>query len=283
MDMEGVIVRNRYYRDEGSDYVCGRLAEELKLFGIKTNTCSVFDLLANDVFPEFAVFFDKDYTSARLLEKKGVRVFNPADSIRICDDKYATQAELYGVADFPKTVCSPLKYKASTEKDKSFFDRIGKDIGFPLIAKFCVGSLGAQVFLIGDRRELEKFHSEHEAEGRIIYQEYVAKSHGKDIRIYTVGGKAIACVARESSCSFKSNAQNGAVTSGFVPTVEHTAVAERISKHLKLDYAAVDFFRTDDPLVIEVNSNAYFKEAERACGVDIAAYYARHIVKEIGC
>ena len=98
-----------------------------------------------------------------------------------------------------------------------------------------------------------------------------------------MGGKAIACVARESSCSFKSNTQTGAVTSGFVPTVEHTAVAERISKHLKLDYAAVDFFRTDDPLVIEVNSNAYFKEAERACGVDIAAYYARHIVKEIGC
>lgn len=283
MDMEGVVVRNRYYRDEGSDYVCKRLAEELSALGVKTSESNVADVLAKDVLPSFVVFFDKDYAGARLLEKRGVRVFNPADSIRICDDKFLTQVELYGIADFPKTICSPLRYAATEKKDGLFLDGVCKALGFPLVAKFCVGSLGAQVFLIKDRLGLERFHSENEARGRIIYQEYVESSRGKDIRIYTVGGKAVACVARESSTSFKSNAEVGAVTNKFVPSPEHIATAERVSRHLKLDYAAIDFFRTMSPIVVEVNSNAYFKDAERVCGVDIAACYARHIAKEIGC
>ncbi len=283
MDMEGVIVRNRYYRDEGSDYVCERLSQEFALLGIDAFESNAFDLLERDEMPNFVVFFDKDCACARLLEKRGVRVFNPADSIRICDDKYATQVELFGVAEFPKTICAPLRYAVSKEKDDAFIEAVGSNLGFPLVAKFCVGSLGAQVFLIKDKRELKLFHSDANYVGRVIYQEYIKDSYGKDVRIYTVGGKAVACVGRENSASFKSNAETGAATYRFEPSAEHIAIAERISSSLRLDYAAVDFFRTERPLAVEVNSNAYFKEAERVCGVNVAACYARHIAKEIGC
>ena len=190
MDMKGVIVRNRYYRDLGSDYVADRLFSELKAMGVKIEISDAFTLLSGKALPEFAVFLDKDCVSGRLLEKRGVRLFNSADAVRICDDKFLTAVELDGIAAFPETLCSPLKYPVSEPQDEPFIRCVAERLGFPVIAKFCVGSLGAQVFLLNDLAELEKFHVENVSSGRIIYQKYVRESKGSDIRVYVVGGNA---------------------------------------------------------------------------------------------
>lgn len=283
MDMEGVIVRNRYYRDSGSDYVVARLVQELTALGLKIETTDAFSLLSRSSFPKFAVFLDKDYTYARLLEQKGVRLYNRADAIRICDDKCLTAVELDGVANFPDTICAPLNYPVSDPHDELFLKAVSEKLGFPLIAKFCIGSLGAQVFLINSGDELSAFHMKNVKRGRIIYQRYVDESRGRDIRIYTVDGKAIASVSRENNSSFKSNAERGGRTEAIEPSKAHIEIAEKVSKKLGLDYAAVDFFKMKEPLIAEVNSNAYFKDAEAASGVNIAACYAKHIAKESGC
>ena len=36
--------------------------------------------------PNFALFWDKDYTLAKRLEQAGVAVFNSAEAVRICDE-----------------------------------------------------------------------------------------------------------------------------------------------------------------------------------------------------
>ena len=40
--------------------------------------------------PDFVIFWDKDYKLARLLEKTGLKVFNNARAIEVCDDKALT-------------------------------------------------------------------------------------------------------------------------------------------------------------------------------------------------
>ena len=62
---------------------------------IKTNTqllpklvMGEEELLTGCRRPQFVIFWDKDVRLARLLEKLGLRLFNCAQSIEICDDKF---------------------------------------------------------------------------------------------------------------------------------------------------------------------------------------------------
>ena len=68
----------------------------------------------------------------------------------------------------------------------------------------------------------------------------------------------------------------GADVTAAHPPAALIRLAERIAARLGLDYCAADFIGTDKPVLVEVNSNAYFTGAE-ACGLDIAGRYAAHI------
>ena len=59
--------------------------------------------------------------------------------------------------------------------------------------------------------------------------------------------------------------------------------AERVAEILGLDYCACDLLIGSDgePILTEVNSNAFFAEGERVTGVDVAGAYAEYIVRNI--
>ena len=59
--------------------------------------------------------------------------------------------------------------------------------------------------------------------------------------------------------------------------------AELAASVLGLDYCGVDLLygESGEPIVCEVNSNAFFEGLEGATGVNVAKLYAEHIVKEI--
>ena len=50
---------------------------------------------------------------------------------------------------------------------------------------------------------------------------------------------------------------------------EFVSEAEKAAKLLNLNYCGVDLF-CDEPVVIEVNSNALFNEFERKTGINVA-------------
>ncbi len=275
-------MKNRYYSDGGSDYVISRLSEEFAFSGISVEVSDVFSLLESSRLPDFAVMWDKDVSGARMLERRGVRLFNRADSVRICDDKYLTYAETYGICDYPETFCAPLEYSLSPQFDEEFSDRVSA-LGFPLVAKPAVGSLGSGVTVINDFDALKKFCLENSGKRRIMYQSFVKSSEGRDTRLYVIGGKTVAAVKRVNEHSFKSNAEAGASTYLYDAPSDMVRIAERLCMHLKLDYASVDFFDCEKPLLNEINSNAYFHGAETACGVNIARRYVGYIAEVMKC
>ena len=74
-----------------------------------------------DIFPnalcaeypasDFVVFLDKDVRLAAEFEKKGVRGFNSAETIRICEDKTLTYLAVRGEGVVvPHTIDAPLCY-----------------------------------------------------------------------------------------------------------------------------------------------------------------------------
>lgn len=282
--MKGVIVRNRYYTDDGMEYVFRRLGEEFFRLDIDVRVKDAYSVIENGIGSaaiDFAVFWDKDFVQARYLERQGIRVFNSSDTVRICDDKYCTYVETYDVVAHPKTIVSPLLYEANAEEvDERFLREVAR-IGFPLVAKACAGSRGKQVFLLKNETELRRYYLSNKRV-KHIYEAYVADSVGRDVRVYTVGGKFCAAVTRES-VGFKTNAAAGAKTFPYAAPQEYIVAAERVAKRLNADYAAVDFFYGLPALLTEVNSNAYFQEAERASGINIAGEYARYISEAMSC
>lgn len=60
---------------------------------------------------DYALFWDKDVRLARALEAMGVRLYNTAAAVAVCDDKAATHLELArrGVP-MPRTLVAPMTY-----------------------------------------------------------------------------------------------------------------------------------------------------------------------------
>jgi ribosomal protein S6--L-glutamate ligase len=116
-----------------------------------------------------------------------------------------------------------------------------------------------------------------------FYQQYVADTHGRDIRVIVVGGKALGCMERVAQeGEFRSNIELGGVGKKVDPSKEYLAAAEKAAKSLGLDYCGVDLLETKEgPVLCEVNSNAFFEGFEKVTGQDVATAYARHIVAKM--
>ena len=115
-----------------------------------------------------------------------------------------------------------------------------------------------------------------------LYQQFIGKG-GEDYRVIVIGGKAVAAMKRKNDCDFRSNIEQGGVGINAEITSGLRFVAERAANALGLDYAGVDILSDGEELYLcEVNSNAFFSGIERATGINVAALYAEHIVKNIG-
>ena len=64
---------------------------------------------------------------------------------------------------------------------------------------------------------------------------------------------------------------------------EFLSVAQKCAQVLGLDYAGVDLLvgPNGEPLVCEVNSNAYFKGMQSCFDVDVADVYLQYILKKL--
>lgn len=276
MGKKVAFIQNKYYTDDGMEYVFARLRDELARKGI---TLEKAELYACYPFssPDFthAVFWDKDLPLARRLESVGVRLINCADAVEICDDKQKTFERLDGKLDLPETVIAPLTYDVS-QGDERFPELVERRIGYPTVVKELSGSQGRQVYLAEDRAELKELyrtliHKPH------LYQKFVGKERGTDVRVYIVGGKAVGAVKRTNTTDFRSNAATGGVITPTELTAPLKAYAELAAKELKLEYGSTDFIPCGDGYAfIEANSSAYMRGAESA-GIPLAGLYADYI------
>jgi len=282
--MKGIIIKNRYYSDAGQKYVLDRLTEEFSTRGVEivlqNSGLLSYDENGDYVLPyesaDFVLFFDKDIALSRALEKK-YRVFNSTYTLVACDDKEKTYAEIEGLGiKIPRTIMSPLMYQSNNNVDNEFENYVCKELGFPMIIKENIGSLGMQVYIANNSAEVNSIrdklkHIPH------MYQKYEG-NYGKDIRTYIVGGKVIAACRRYNTGSYVSNMSAGGKMELIEINQEFIDIAQIIANKLKMDYGSVDFVDSKTPIFLEANSNAYFRAIEKL-GVNIAAPIAEYIIK----
>jgi RimK family alpha-L-glutamate ligase len=237
-------------------------------------------LLGVPKMPDFALFWDKDIRLAKILELKGLRLFNTAKAIEICDDKSLTYLELIDAVKMPETYMAPKTYDLVGYGGYSFIEPIAEKLGFPLVVKGCFGSFGMHVFLAENISQMRDIAKKMGIKP-FLFQKYIESSHGRDMRVYVVGGKVAASMIRQSSDGdFRSNVTNGGTAESVTPPPAYAKMAIKACKRLGLDFGGVDilFGENDEPVLCEVNSNAHFRALCECTGTDIAG----EIIKLIG-
>lgn len=229
---------------------------------------------------DYALFWDKDVRLARALEAMGVRLYNTAAAVAVCDDKAATHLELArrGVP-MPRTLVAPMTYVNMDAQGDAFLRRGAETLGFPLVVKECFGSLGGQVYLARDRGQLCRL-ADTMGPKPFLLQQFVAASAGEDKRLYVVGGRVAAAMRRRSETDFRANIGGGGRGEACSPTAEEERLALECAAILGAEIAGVDLLQSETgPLVCEVNSNAHFAALTACTGVDVAGLIADYVLQ----
>lgn len=292
-NLHGLCILNAYLVLPGAEHFYSRMATEFSKLGIsldKTTNAEILSYVDSDgrikgkKLPyDFILYLDKDLYASYALEKRGFRLFNSARAIELCDDKMRTHLALsdQGIK-MPKTIAGPLDYSTDPISSK-FVDNLEKEIGFPIVAKENFGSLGRNVYWIADHSALLAFEEAHKYQPR-LYQEFIASSKGVDYRLIVIGGHLVAGMKRvNDQGDFRSNIALGGHGEKVAIPEEYARIAEKSAKLLGLDYCGCDVMigAHGEPILCEVNSNAFIGGIEPTTGVNVAGAYASYIQKTL--
>ena len=155
--------------------------------------------------------------------------------------------------------------------------------GLPVVVKVTQGTQGQGVFLRHTIHETRNLVQGLLMTGKaVLIQQYIAESHGKDVRAFVVGDRVVASMRRKArGREFRSNYHlNGTVEKVDLPE-EYAEAACRAARVLGLNIAGVDLLEGDDgPLVLEVNSSPGLEGIEKASGVNVAGAIIDYVISE---
>jgi ribosomal protein S6--L-glutamate ligase len=155
--------------------------------------------------------------------------------------------------------------------------------GLPVVVKVTQGTQGEGVFLRHTAFEVRNLVQGLLLTGKsVLVQEYIAESHGKDIRALVVGDRVVACMRRRArGREFRSNFHlNGTVENVQLPE-GYAEAACRAARVLGLNIAGVDLLEGNHgPLVLEVNSSPGLEGIEKASGVNVAGAIVEYIMED---
>ena len=166
-------------------------------------------------------------------------------------------------------------------------DLVERELGFPVVVKTLKGTRGEGVLLCSNREQFNDLASLLDGAkpgADFIFQQYIAESHGRDVRVLVIDGKAVAAMERRSvDGGFKANISLGGVASPFELPEPMADLAVRVADVLGLDVAGVDIlFDTHGYRVCEANSSPGFQGLEKACKVNVPEEIFRAMERKHG-
>jgi gamma-F420-2:alpha-L-glutamate ligase len=202
----------------------------------------------------------------RHFERQGVPMVNGSAAIEAVADKLQTlQLLSHAGIPIPKTILGKFPVDV---------DIVEREVGFPVVVKTLRGTRGNGVLLCESREQfndLAKLLDGAKPGADFIFQQYIATSHGRDVRVLVVDGKAIAAMERQSADGgFKSNISTGGRGTPFALPPAMAELAVRVASVLDLDVAGVDvLFDGDGYRICEANSSPGFQGLESACRISV--------------
>lgn len=219
---------------------------------------------------DFAINRSRNYLIARLLEEKGIRVFNNSLVTKVGNNKGETYRFLKEIVPFMPTI---YKEEILTSCISN------KDFSYPFVIKSCEGHGGEEVFLV--KNSQEEAAAIKRLEGKDYVVQECCSDIGKDVRVYILGNKIIRSVLRTSTKSFKSNYSLGGNVEEYMLNNEEKEMVKRITDKIFLDYAGIDFtFHEGQAVFNEIEDAVGARMLYQAFGCDIVELYVQYIIEE---
>lgn len=288
---KGLIIVNAYCVYASVEHQARRLAIEFKNLGvtvdIKENNFAPCYIDKGEVVNnvgdyDFVVYLDKDYYNAQLIDKLGIPVFNNVKALMLCDDKMLCNIALANNGlEMPKTLSAPFCSRNITEFD--FYRVVKKTLKYPIICKESYTTLASHSVLVYNDRELKDVENKMVLK-KHYYQEYLESSRGHDYKAILVNKKVVAAINRKTKDDIMANNEYGnSIHMNFVLPENYQEVAEKAAKILDLDYCGIDILigNKGQPVICDVDSNAFFNGVESSTGINVASLYAKHICEKV--
>ncbi|MFG2299027.1 RimK family alpha-L-glutamate ligase [Streptomyces sp. NPDC048603] len=215
---------------------------------------------------------DREVTLLRHLDRMGSTLVNSLDAQLKCRNKVWQLQEL-ALAGLP--VPDTLSYATAPLEGVVRSPHLGT----PCVVKSVSGAKGGQVFLAPDPHLLREVAGSLARETPFLFQEHVAPSHGRALRVVVVDGEPVDAVLHTSPHgALAANIANGGFATrcaGRYPQAEE--LAARAARALGVDIAGVDLlFASEDTFTIcEVNAVPGWRPAMTAVVPAVTAHIAR--------
>ncbi|MFC5149512.1 RimK family alpha-L-glutamate ligase [Streptomyces aureoversilis] len=214
---------------------------------------------------------DREVTLLRHLERMGSTLINTVEAQLKSRNKVWQLQEL-ALAGLP--VPDTLSYATAPLEGVVRNPRLDT----PCVVKSVSGAKGGQVFLAPDPHLLTEVAGSLTQETPFLFQEHIAHSHGRTLRVIVVGSKPVEAVLHTShNGTLTANIAKGgsaALCAGRYPQAEELAV--RAAHALGLDIAGVDLLFTSEETftICEVNAVPGWRPEMTAITPAITAHIA---------
>lgn len=200
-----------------------------------------------------------------------------ADALLLARDKMSCLQKLSGAGvRIPRTVlCFTLA------EVRQAAQRMGS---FPVVVKLLESTHGVGVSLARNLYQLERTAEGFlQIQDRVILQEYIKESEGRDVRAFVVGGKVVATMERKAANGeFRANMHRGATARPVQLSEADRQLVLDTASTIGVEIAGVDLIPSArGPLVMEVNASPGLEGIEGATGIDIAGSIINYAVNKV--
>jgi RimK family alpha-L-glutamate ligase len=208
------------------------------------------------------------------LESRGVPVLNPARALEVCVDKYLATARLEaaGLPVPPTSVCQ------DAESALEAFAALGGDV----VVKPLFGSEGRGMVRVSDPELAWRTFRTLERTQCVLYLQQFVRHPGWDLRVFVLGGRALAAMRRFGNGGWRTNIAQGGRGEVVRLSAEEERLALRAAQAVGAPVAGVDLLPGPDGgcYVLEVNAVPGWRALAPVTGVDVAAEMIHFLVCE---
>ena len=271
------------YNNMGTAYTCARLLEEAKVIGMSLDIVGIHDTIIRESVLENCgkILEPRDFVINRYkwghikdaINNLAQKSYNRIECYRPYIDKYV-QLHNLDSQHFDKP-----KYILGTAQ--SNFEQLISLLGMPFIAKGLDSSMGREIRLIKNASELSSLAKEFSPEKEFLFEEFITSSYGRDLRLFSIRGEAVACMIRESKTDFRANVALGANVKNYPINSELQSIATDIYEVTGLDVLGIDLlFGRESLYFCEINVMPGLEGIEYASGINIARLALRRIKED---
>lgn len=272
----------KYNRMTGA-YACNRLVEEAARRGIELDILGIHDTQMTEAglcnvgcALEHRDFLINRYKWGRLKDEMNAlvdRSYNALAPFNRYVSKYEQVRRLHSEA-----FVMP-RYRLGTARVP--FEALAADLGAPIVAKGLESSMGLQIYLITCAQDLQQLIAQYGDDKEWLFEEYITTSVGRDLRIYSIRGEAVAGMQRISNGDFRANVALGASAEPYEITEDIRTIARDIYAQTGLDFVGIDLmFGEDRPYFCEINVMPGLEGIEQTTGVNVAGLVMETIQRD---